>query len=219
MNSESKPPVEPTSQPLSILTCDCLTPEHPHEPTKKLWLKLYEAHARRGDHDMTWHFASRKSTPEIFGGTGVDAVVIVPLLVTPDGKWRLVVIKEYRIPIAGYEIGFPAGLVEDNSVEDAARRELKEETGLEVTSIDLVSPPLYSSPGLTDESVVMVVCRCAGTPTAKNQEKTEEIQTELLLPNEIKELMEGRGRFSDCKMSAKMWPILPFLMCADFMNK
>jgi hypothetical protein len=101
-----------TSQPLSILTCDCLTPVHPHEPTKKLWLKLYEAHARRGDHDTTWHFASRKDKPEIFGGTGVDAVVIVPLLVTPDGKWRLVVIKEYRIPIAGYEIGFPAGLID-----------------------------------------------------------------------------------------------------------
>ena len=45
----------------------------------------------------------------------------------------MVIIREYRVPLDGYEYGFPAGLVDNGeSLEQAARRELMEETGLRV---------------------------------------------------------------------------------------
>ena len=46
---------------------------------------------------------------------------------------KLVVIKEFRVPVETYEIGFPAGLIDSGETpEDAVRRELEEETGLKV---------------------------------------------------------------------------------------
>ncbi len=56
-----------------------------------------------------------------------DAVIIIPI--TKDGK--LVLIKNYRVPIERYCIEFPAGLLDQKGEnrEDAARRELLEETG------------------------------------------------------------------------------------------
>ena len=52
------------------------------------------------------------------------------------------------------EIG--TGLVESGEpIETAVRRELKEETGLELISIDSISPLTYSSSGLSDETAAV----------------------------------------------------------------
>ena len=65
-------------------------------------------------------------------------------------------IKEWRIPVQQYVVGFPAGLVGDiNSGEDvsiAASRELEEETGWSAERMRLVTsgPP---SAGLSDETI------------------------------------------------------------------
>ena len=68
---------------------------------------------------------------------------------------KLVITREYRVPLDDYEVGFPAGLVDaGESVEQAVRRELKEETGLNLSRVICTSPPLYPSAGMTDESVI-----------------------------------------------------------------
>ena len=55
--------------------------------------------------------------------------IALVLAVTKDKK--IVLIKNYRVPIEKYCIEFPAGLLDkvDESPEEAARRELLEETG------------------------------------------------------------------------------------------
>ena len=56
--------------------------------------------------------------------------MIVPYHIS---KEKYLMIQEFRIPIRDYEIGFPAGLIEENeNIKDAINRELKEETGLEM---------------------------------------------------------------------------------------
>ena len=59
-----------------------------------------------------WHMASRDKTgPK--GMTGqlmsADAVVIVPLHLE---RGQLVVIREFRVTLGGFQYGFPAGLVD-----------------------------------------------------------------------------------------------------------
>src|SRR5207253_2401009 len=77
-----------------------------------------------------------------------DAVVIVPVLRDPGQPARLVLEKEFRVPVGDYVIGFPAGLLEPGEgIEQAVRRELLEETGLEVVAVKRITRPVYSSGG------------------------------------------------------------------------
>lgn len=169
------------------------------------WLNLFEAEyiGMRGQPGR-WQFASRNPDPQ----PGTDplkssAVIIVPLL--KDGRKRkLVVIREFRIPLGDYEYALPAGLCDDG--EDfvkTVKRELKEETGLKATKVLLHSEPVVSSAGLSDEAVQYVLAECTGEPHNGHNEATEDITVEVLDYDGVKKL-----RRSGVKMSAKLWPML-----------
>ncbi len=98
-----------------------------------------------------WEYASRK------GVTGI--VGIVP--VTDDGK--LVLVEQYRPPVEARVIELPAGLAGDGkhkneTLEQAARRELEEETGYAAGSLEYVGGGA-SSAGICDELISMFVAR------------------------------------------------------------
>ena len=92
-----------------------------------------------------------------------DGVIIFSILKEEDGTEKVVLIRQYRYPIDGYIYEFPAGLVDKGeNFAQAAVRELKEETGLDLISINKIDSKdkLYLSPGMTDESVAFVYCLC-----------------------------------------------------------
>lgn len=78
-------------------------------------------------------------------------VTIAPRL--PDGSF--VLIREERVPARRDFWQFPAGQVDDESdpgaIEDAARRELREEAGCEVRGPLQYLGKFFTSPGFTDE--------------------------------------------------------------------
>lgn len=95
---------------------------------------------------------------ERLGITGI--VCIVPI--TDDGK--VVLIEQERLPVGARVIEMPAGLVgdepgkEEEPFEEAARRELLEETGYEAGSME----PLFDgvvSAGLSDERLTFYLAR------------------------------------------------------------
>jgi ADP-ribose pyrophosphatase len=78
------------------------------------------------------------------------AVVILPLLETPDGP-RVVLIRNDRIALGKSIHELPAGTLEPmERPEDCAPRELAEETGYEAATITPLGR-FYTTPGLTDE--------------------------------------------------------------------
>lgn len=96
-----------------------------------------------------WEFTSRSNA------SGV--VVLVP--VTEAGE--ILLIEQYRKPVAASVIELPAGLVGDHtnsgeSILDAARRELEEETGYAAAHMEvlMVCP---SSAGMSDEILHFVL--------------------------------------------------------------
>ena len=98
-----------------------------------------------------WEYASRK------GVTGVIALVPV----TDDGK--LVLVEQHRPPVGATVIELPAGLAGDGkhkheTLEEAARRELAEETGYAAASLEYVGGGAASA-GICDELVSMFVAR------------------------------------------------------------
>jgi 8-oxo-dGTP pyrophosphatase MutT (NUDIX family) len=93
-----------------------------------------------------------------------DAVVIIPLLrysSTDHQNIDTLLVHQYRPPVGQATVEFPAGLIDqDETVEQAAIRELREETGYVGEACKVpprMSRALCMSPGLTDESVHVVI--------------------------------------------------------------
>ena len=167
------------------------------------WANLFEVRLKRkGQPERSWVMCSRKDKP-IEDAAKADAVVIVATMDTDEGK-RLVVTKEFRVPIWDYEYGFPAGLIDDGEdLQQTVARELKEETGLELVRIKHVSMPVFSSAGLTDESCNMILVEATGEISDKWLDHTEDIEVLLLDIEGIRDLLA-----SDKKIAAKAWGLL-----------
>ena len=83
------------------------------------------------------------------------AVVLVPV----DADGRLLMVRQYRHPVGRWLLELPAGGVDerDASPEDAALRELREETGYRGTLTRIGG--LFLAPGYSDEVQHMYVAR------------------------------------------------------------
>ncbi len=108
---------------------------------------LHEGRFLRLKRRGRWEYAER---------TNASSAVIV-VAITPED--RVLFVEQYRLPIEARSIEMPAGLVGDlgeaESVEEAARRELVEETGWEAARIDyLMAGP--SSSGMSNEMIAFV---------------------------------------------------------------
>lgn len=169
------------------------------------WLNLFQVTYRfEGRDPRLWTLATRRKIPRCASGRfeTPDAVIIAAF---HRRRRKLVIIRECRVPLAGIEYGFPAGLVDaGESVEEAARRELKEETGLSVVRFLKTSPPLYSSAGMTDESVSLAYVECDGEPSAESEEESEQIDVMFVSAVEAARLCAD----PTLKFDARAWLVI-----------
>ena len=158
------------------------------------WLCLREVtFARPAGGQGTWSYVTRQGE--------VSAVVIIARTAGVDPV--LVLVEEYRPPLGRRVIAFPAGLVDaGETMEDAALRELREETGWEgeLTRLD---PPVYSSPGLTDECMAFAHVRLSRKVTAR-PEADEDIRVLTVLQSELKQRLEEWSK-AGFALDAKLW--------------
>ena len=99
----------------------------------------------------------------------VSAVAMLP--VDPENR-RVLLTREFRMPVNDYLVAVPAGLVDKGEdVRAAVIRELKEETGCIADRV-MVLPPAFSCIGLTDETAACVIA------TVKGQEETAQEENE-----------------------------------------
>ena len=172
---------------------------HLEKLTSERWVNLFAAAWEHLGHTGRWVFASRREKPH--AGPHNDAVVMVPVLRNPGEPPRLVLVREFRVPVGDYVIGLPAGLVEPGEeIEEAIRREMREETGLEVTAVKRVTQPVYSSSGLTDEAAAMTYIDVRGHDGVKpSPEASEDIEVLLLDYEGVCRLCDDRGVLVDVK--------------------
>ncbi len=177
---------------------------------KSKFLSLYEAkyYNKQGE-DKRWYISSRKSEEALRdtylngGKSGVDAVVIKAIH-QPTSK--LVLVKQFRVPINDYIYELPAGLIDPGEdYKKSLVRELKEETGLTVTGIDesRCIDQVYLSAGMTDESASFASCTCEGELSQEFLEADEEITPMLVSKEEAKAILA-----SGAKMDIKTYLIL-----------
>ena len=132
------------------------------------FVRVYDLQYAEGRH---YYDASRRKmedlcaikTDEEFKALKPDGVNCIVIVREKGKEAKLLFTREYRFPTGRFILNPPAGMVDKEDYEtkepmlSAAKREIKEETGLTVKDTDrifIAAPLLFSTPGLTDE------CNC-----------------------------------------------------------
>ena len=165
---------------------------------KTKFLSFYKAeYENKKGNNKTWMIATRKKEDEIndiFFNNKKDKDDAVVICALHKSSNKLVMIKQFRIPVNDYIYELAAGLIDEGETANStAIRELKEETGLRV--VDIIEKKngskLYLSPGMTDESVKLVFCICEGDINIDSLEEDECIEPMLISREEAKEILES----------------------------
>ena len=154
--------------------------------------KIYEMFSRDGGIDGEERLRSPR----------VDAVMII---MTDRSHERLLLVREFRLELDREIYGLPAGLIDPGETpEEAARRELKEETGLDLVSIRRVLPPAYSAVGLSNEQCICVFGVASGE-IAPCRETGEEITARWYSKGELREMLRREHFGSWAQAYSYMW--------------
>jgi ADP-ribose pyrophosphatase len=139
--------------------------------------KIYEIISRNNSLD----------TLEALNGTNPDSVVIIA---TDEDGERLLINREFRMAVGNWVYNFPAGLIDEGeNPYESAKRELWEETGLELYEIDDFIGPSYSAVGFSNEINVCVVGKARGN-FKPSTSTAEEIEAGWYTKAQIRELLK-----------------------------
>lgn len=146
-----------------------------------------------------WEYAER---------TNAGSAVIV-IAVTPERK--LLFVEQFRIPMGAPTIEMPAGLVGDldaaDTMEEAARRELLEETGWQADEVKVLMVGPTSS-GMSNELIAFVRARGLTRIHAGGGDATEDITVHEVPVDEAPRWLAGKmaaGYAMDPKLWAGLW--------------
>jgi len=133
------------------------------------------------------------------------AVAIIAIL-KPSS--RIMLVRQFRPPADGCTIEFPAGLIDSKEKPGTtARRELNEETGYS-GKVTGVGHPLFSSPGMSGETVRLVRMEIDENAPENRDVKTsfddgEHLETFLVPLEDLMEFLEKSRRKGD-RLDAKV---------------
>ncbi|XP_038054254.1 ADP-sugar pyrophosphatase-like isoform X1 [Patiria miniata] len=115
----------------------------------------------------TWETVERTTKPQRPGvADAVAMATIVKRLLHYDS---ILLVRQFRPPVKCYTIEFPAGLVDsEETVAEAAIRELKEETGY-VGTITSISPVTVMDSGMSASTLNLVFVQVDGDDTVNQR--------------------------------------------------
>jgi ADP-ribose pyrophosphatase len=113
-----------------------------NDPVETMWQGRFITARREGK----WEYVGRSR--------GIKAAVILAI---DDG--HVLLVEQYRVPLKAHCLELPAGLIGDDTegepLEEAAARELEEETGYRPERIESLGS-FASSPGMVSETFTLV---------------------------------------------------------------
>ena len=168
------------------------------------FLSYYVASYLNKDGDVKeYEFISRNPSlnKETFGNVAPAGVGMV---VFSKDKNKVLLEKEFRLATNHYVYNFPAGLIDKGETPiETSRRELKEETGVDLIKVEAVLPPSFASQGTSDEMMQIVICVAEGE-IQKSCFADEEITTRWYSKEEIKDLLD-QGAYMSVRTQMFLW--------------
>lgn len=171
----------------------------------KFLVKYDIAYETREHHLKNYEMVSRShdlKTQEQLYNSGADSVVMI--MTDPSGE-RLLLTREFRMALGRTVYGFPAGLVDPGETcEESARRELWEETGLTLKTIDKVLPDSFNCVGITNEKSCVILGTAEGE-FAESTSDVEEIECRWYTREEVRQLIETEAFSARVQMFCYFW--------------
>jgi 8-oxo-dGTP pyrophosphatase MutT (NUDIX family) len=134
---------------------------------------------------------------------GMDFVVIVA--VTPQGQ--ILLVRQFRVAVAAVTLELPAGHVDPGeNPEQAARRELLEETGYSASGFELLATLSPSVARFTNRMWCFLAADAQPTPGAEAQ---REVGVDLILyDGSVQELIREKEFYSAPSCAALLYAVL-----------
>lgn len=114
---------------------------------------------------------------------------VLPVVDAGTPHARLVLVRQFRYAVDGWQLESPAGGIEDGEKpERAAMRELREESGLLVDELVGLGH-VYPSGGSTSEVAHLFAARCARVHVNTDFDRGEQIETVSVSREQMEELL------------------------------
>ena len=165
--------------------------------TENKYLNMYELNAvDKNGREHPYYFATRRKDGDLMCQTGelkADGTVMYAVL--KDDPEKIVMVRQYRYPINKYIYELPAGLIDEGETsEQAAVREMKEETGLTFEPFtdydDCLKRPFTQNQGMSDECDTAVFGYAVGTPSNAGNEASEDIEVVIADKAMVKKILK-----------------------------
>lgn len=131
------------------------------------------------------------------------AVVIIPI----TNKGEIITVRQYRYPVEEWCIETPAGGTHDTadeSLEEVARKELREEIGGSAEVWTRIGA-FYTSPSLTTEKCHIFLAEGVRLTQTPDREPTEKIKIEVRSAAEVLQFArEGKMQTAPCALALLM---------------
>jgi len=164
-----------------------------HQPAT-VWAGHYLTMVKRG----RWEYVTRRIKKPAVG------------IVAVTDADRILLVEQYRSPVGHRLVELPAGLAgdipgaENEPLLEAAQRELLEETGYSA-SVWTELTTGYSSPGLTDESIVLFLAEGLEKVGPGGGDQNESIEVHEVSWEHVLPWLAEHGQVADLKLLAGLY--------------
>ncbi len=137
-----------------------------------------------------YEIISRNKNLETFAELHDKPADAVVMIITNRAGDKILIDREFRLAPGEWVYNFPAGLIDPGETpEEAAKRELFEETGLNLVEITDFIGESYSAVGFANEKNVCVVGVAEGT-FSESTSDVEEIEPGWYSKEQVRELLK-----------------------------
>lgn len=136
-----------------------------------------------------------------------ERLVAISLVVLNQDHSKMLINKEFRLGVNKWIYNTTAGLIDSNeTAEQAAERELREETGLKLERVIAKLPESYVCAPVTDEKLQTFIVEASGEITGSDNE-LELIESKWCTKDEVRDILNNKeNKFAGAYMAYMfMW--------------
>lgn len=163
------------------------------------YLKNYEiTYRNKAGKEKTYEIVSRRELKNIEDLGGAPSGVSIVAL----HQGKMLLLHEFRMGVNRKIYNLCAGMIEEGeTIEECIKRELYEETGLQLRRIKQILPPSYAAVAISDTTTYIAFVEAEGEFDDHTSDN-EEIEAQFYTQEEIKRLLETEMFSSRAQLAA-----------------